>query len=97
MLLHGRPGWASSGRAGTTNRDSPHRRMVRRRAADRDPGSGATESTIESTLLTLKRAAPEWAALHRLLVGELLTRGHPSSRLRELAERLQAIPARLKE
>jgi transcriptional regulator with XRE-family HTH domain len=50
----------------------------------------------ESTLLTMERAAPEWTALHRLprvLVGELLTRGRPSSRLRELAQRLHAIPA----
>lgn len=50
----------------------------------------------ESTLVTMERAAPEWTALHRLprvLVGELLTRGRPSSRLRELAQRLQATPA----
>jgi hypothetical protein len=50
----------------------------------------------ESTLLTMERAAPEWTALDRLsrvLVGELLTRGRPSSRLRELAQRLQATPA----
>jgi hypothetical protein len=54
----------------------------------------------ESALLTIERATPEWAALHRLprvLVGELLTRGRPSERLRELADRLQATPARLKE
>jgi len=54
----------------------------------------------ESALLTLEHATPEWAALHRLprvLVGELLTRGRPSARLRELADRLQATPARLKE
>jgi len=54
----------------------------------------------ESTLLTLEQATPEWAALHRLprvLVGELLIRGRPSERLRELAQRLQAIPARLEE
>ncbi|MBV9012719.1 MAG: helix-turn-helix transcriptional regulator [Pseudonocardiales bacterium] len=50
----------------------------------------------ESTLLTMERAAPEWTALHRLprvLVGELLTRGRPSTRLRELAQRLHAAPA----
>ncbi|MBV9139657.1 MAG: helix-turn-helix transcriptional regulator [Pseudonocardiales bacterium] len=54
----------------------------------------------ESALLTLEHATPEWAALHRLprvLVGELLTRGRPSSRLRELADRLQATPAPLEE
>jgi hypothetical protein len=54
----------------------------------------------ESTLLTLEQATPEWAALHRLprvLVGELLTRGRPSARLRELAQRLQATPDRLEE
>ncbi|MGH3888338.1 MAG: helix-turn-helix domain-containing protein, partial [Pseudonocardiaceae bacterium] len=45
----------------------------------------------ESALLTMERTAPEWAAHHRLprvLVGELLTRGRPSARLRKLAERL---------
>ncbi|MGH3790086.1 MAG: helix-turn-helix domain-containing protein [Pseudonocardiaceae bacterium] len=45
----------------------------------------------ESTLLTMERAAPEWTAHHRLprlLVGELMTRGRPSARLRELALRL---------
>jgi transcriptional regulator with XRE-family HTH domain len=50
----------------------------------------------ESALLTMERAAPEWAAYHRLprvIVGELLTRGRPSSRLRELAQRLHATPA----
>jgi hypothetical protein len=47
----------------------------------------------ESTLLTMERAAPEWTAYQRLprvLVGELLTRGRPSTRLRELARRLNA-------
>lgn len=47
----------------------------------------------ESALLTMERAAPEWAAYHRLprvIVGELFTRGRPSSRLRELAQRLHA-------
>ena len=49
----------------------------------------------ESALLTMERAAPEWTAHHRLplvLVDELLTRGRPSSRLRELAQRLHATP-----
>ncbi|MGB8198167.1 MAG: transcriptional regulator, partial [Pseudonocardiaceae bacterium] len=56
---------------------------------------GRTQAA-ESTLVTMERAAPEWTALHRLprvLVGELLTRGRPSSRLRELAQRLQTTPA----
>ena len=47
----------------------------------------------ESALLTMERAAPEWTAHHqlpRLLIAELLTLGHPSSRLRELAQRLRA-------
>ncbi|MGH3996162.1 MAG: helix-turn-helix domain-containing protein, partial [Pseudonocardiaceae bacterium] len=46
----------------------------------------------ESALLTMERAAPEWTAHHRLprvLVGELLTRGRPSARLRDLAHRLR--------
>ncbi|MGH3799569.1 MAG: helix-turn-helix domain-containing protein [Pseudonocardiaceae bacterium] len=50
----------------------------------------------ESALLTMERAAPEWTAHHRLprvLVGELLTRGRPSARLRELADRLSAVRA----
>jgi transcriptional regulator with XRE-family HTH domain len=45
----------------------------------------------ESALLTVERAASEWTAHHRLprvLVGELLTRGCPSVRLRELSHRL---------
>ncbi|MGH3833315.1 MAG: helix-turn-helix domain-containing protein [Pseudonocardiaceae bacterium] len=45
----------------------------------------------ESALLTMERAAPEWTAhqrLPRVLVGELMTRGRPSTRLRELADRL---------
>ncbi len=47
----------------------------------------------ESVLLTMERAAPEWTKHHRLprlLVGELMTRGRPSARLRELAHRLRA-------
>jgi transcriptional regulator with XRE-family HTH domain len=47
----------------------------------------------ESALLTMERAAPEWTQYHRLprlLVGELMTRGRPSARLRELAHRLSA-------
>ncbi|MGH3856290.1 MAG: helix-turn-helix domain-containing protein [Pseudonocardiaceae bacterium] len=45
----------------------------------------------ESALLTMEQAAPEWTAHQRLpsvLVGELMTRGRPSTRLRELAHRL---------
>ena len=45
----------------------------------------------ESALLTMERAAPEWTAhqrLPRVLVGELMTQGRPSTRLRELAHRL---------
>jgi hypothetical protein len=56
---------------------------------------GRTQAA-ESALLTMERATPEWTALHRLprlLVGELLTRGRPSLRLRELAQRLQVTPA----
>lgn len=51
---------------------------------------GRTEAA-ESALLTMERAAPEWSAHHRLprvLVGELMTRGRPSARLRELSHRL---------
>jgi transcriptional regulator with XRE-family HTH domain len=51
---------------------------------------GRTQAA-ESTLLTMERAAPEWTTHHRLprlLVGELLTRGRPSARLRELSQRL---------
>lgn len=50
----------------------------------------------ESVLLTMERAAPDWTAHHRLprlLVGELMTRGRPSTRLRELANRLGATRA----
>jgi len=46
------------------------------------------DRAAESTLLTMERAASEWTAHHqlpRVLVGELLTRGRPSVRLRELA------------
>ncbi|MGH3834033.1 MAG: helix-turn-helix domain-containing protein [Pseudonocardiaceae bacterium] len=45
----------------------------------------------ESALLTMERTAPEWSFHHqlpRLLVGELMTRGRPSTRLRDLADRL---------
>ncbi|HEX2299865.1 MAG TPA: hypothetical protein VHH34_15365 [Pseudonocardiaceae bacterium] len=45
----------------------------------------------ESILLAVEQAAPEWAAhqqLPRVLVGELMTRGRPSPRLRALADRL---------
>ncbi|MEO7195259.1 MAG: helix-turn-helix transcriptional regulator [Pseudonocardiaceae bacterium] len=45
----------------------------------------------ESALLTMERTAPEWTFHHqlpRVLVGELMTRGRPSTRLRELAHRL---------
>ena len=48
----------------------------------------------ESVLLTMERTAPEWTAHHRLprlLVGELMTRGRPSTRLRELGRRLNAV------
>ncbi|MBV9729917.1 MAG: helix-turn-helix transcriptional regulator [Pseudonocardiales bacterium] len=51
------------------------------------------DRAAESTLLTMERAAPEWTVyqkLPRVLVGELLTRGRPSTRLRELARRLNA-------
>jgi hypothetical protein len=50
----------------------------------------------EIVLLTMERAAPEWAAhqqLPRLLVGELMTRGRPSAQLRELGHRLNAARA----
>ncbi|MGH3753674.1 MAG: helix-turn-helix domain-containing protein [Pseudonocardiaceae bacterium] len=50
----------------------------------------------ESALLMMERAAPEWTAHHRLprlLVGELMTLGRPSTRLRELAHRLSATRA----
>ncbi|MGH3825100.1 MAG: helix-turn-helix domain-containing protein [Pseudonocardiaceae bacterium] len=50
----------------------------------------------ESVLLTMERAAPDWAVHHRLprmLVGELLTHGRPSARLRELSQRLHVTPA----
>lgn len=53
---------------------------------------GRTQAA-ESALLTMERAAPEWTAHHRLprvLVGELMTRGRPSARLRELSHRLNA-------
>ncbi|MGH3770044.1 MAG: helix-turn-helix domain-containing protein [Pseudonocardiaceae bacterium] len=53
--------------------------------------------TAESVLLTLERGAPDWTAHHRLprlLVSELLTRGRPSTRLRDLAQRLHVTPGR---
>jgi hypothetical protein len=43
----------------------------------------------------MEQSAPDWTAHHRLprmLVGELLTRRRPSSRLRELAHRLHVTP-----
>ena len=49
----------------------------------------------ESVLLAMEQAAPEWTAhqrLPRLLVGELMTRGRPSPRLRALADRLHVRP-----
>lgn len=52
-------------------------------------------STAESVLLTVEQAAPEWTAhqqLPRVLVGELMTRGRPSPRLRALADRLHVRP-----
>ncbi|MGH3931027.1 MAG: helix-turn-helix domain-containing protein [Pseudonocardiaceae bacterium] len=55
---------------------------------------GRTQAA-ESTLLMMEQAAPDWTAHHqlpRLLIGELLTRGRPSSRLRALAERLDVRP-----
>ncbi|MGH3882268.1 MAG: helix-turn-helix domain-containing protein [Pseudonocardiaceae bacterium] len=51
----------------------------------------------ESALLTMERSAPEWSAHHRLprlLVGELMTRGRPSARLRELSHRLNVVGGR---
>ncbi|MGH3720229.1 MAG: helix-turn-helix domain-containing protein [Pseudonocardiaceae bacterium] len=53
--------------------------------------------TAESVLLTMERGAPDWTAHHRLprlLVSELLTRGRPSTRLRDLAQRLHVTPGR---
>lgn len=49
----------------------------------------------ESVLLAMEQAAPEWTAhqqLPRVLVGELMTRGSPSPRLRALADRLHVRP-----
>ncbi len=54
------------------------------------------DRVAESTLLAMEQAAPEWTAyqrLPRILVGELLARGRPSPRLRELARRLNATRA----
>lgn len=53
-------------------------------------------TAAEAVLLTMERAAPEWTAhqqLPRVLVGELITRGRPSARLRDLAHRLSAARA----
>jgi transcriptional regulator with XRE-family HTH domain len=53
------------------------------------------DQAAESALLTMEQSAPEWTAHHqlpRMLVGELLTRRRPSSRLRELAQRLRVTP-----
>lgn len=53
------------------------------------------DQAAESALLTMEQAAPDWTAHHRLpriLLGELLTKGHPSSRLRALADRLDVRP-----
>jgi len=52
------------------------------------------DRAAESALLTMERTAPEWTAHHqlpRVLVGELLTRGRPSVRLRGLAQRLNVV------
>lgn len=49
------------------------------------------DRAAESVLLTMEQAAPEWTAHQRLplaLVDELMSRGRPSARLRELARRL---------
>ena len=51
------------------------------------------DRAAESTLLTMERAAPEWTVHQQLpgvLVGELLSRGRPSTQLCELAQRLNA-------
>ncbi len=48
-----------------------------------------------ATLLTMEQGARDWTAHHRLprmLIGELLTHGRPSSRLRALADRLDVRP-----
>jgi hypothetical protein len=45
--------------------------------------------------LAVEQTAPEWTAhqqLPRVLVGELMTRGSPSPRLRALADRLHVRP-----
>ena len=54
------------------------------------------DQTAESALLTMERVGPDWLAyqeLPRVLVGELLTRGRPSARLRGLVHRLSATRA----
>ncbi|MCA1676508.1 MAG: helix-turn-helix domain-containing protein [Actinobacteria bacterium] len=53
------------------------------------------DQAAESTMLSMEQAAPDWTSHHRLprlLVGELLTRGRPSLRLRALADRLHVRP-----
>jgi hypothetical protein len=54
------------------------------------------DRAAEVVLLTMERAAPEWTVhqrLPRVLVEELMTRGLPSARLRELARRLNVAGA----
>ncbi len=54
------------------------------------------DRAAEFVLLTMEQAAPEWTLhqqLPRVLVGELMTRGRPSVRLRELARRLSVARA----
>lgn len=51
------------------------------------------DRAAESALLTMERMAPDWTSHHqlpRVLVGELMTRGRSSVRLRDLAQRLNA-------
>jgi hypothetical protein len=53
------------------------------------------DQAAELALLTMAHSAPDWTAHHqlpRMLLGELLTRGRPSSRLRDLAQRLHVTP-----
>jgi len=60
----------------------------------------ARRMPLDSTLLVLEQATPEWAALHRMpriLVRELLTRRRPSARPRELDQRLRNTSARREE
>ncbi|MGH4008826.1 MAG: helix-turn-helix domain-containing protein [Pseudonocardiaceae bacterium] len=54
------------------------------------------DRAAEAVLLTIEQAAPEWTLhqrLPRVLVGELMIRGRPSPRLRELAQRLNVARA----